>query len=230
MIVRPANLWAAAWLPLVLILLVVSGAVWLPAPSAFKRPASAVDQHNAGRLSPYLTQGGQDLDKGKFLVAGRELRDPNFRESVVLLLEYGEQGTLGLIINRPLDLPLSSVLKDIEGLDRRTDSVYFGGPVAGNQLLLLLRSGRQSRNVHQIIDGLHVSADLNVLKSLIEEGKEDFRVYAGSAGWAPGQLEAEMARGDWHILPANPLHVFSKEPSSIWSELIRRSEIQVARR
>ncbi len=230
MIVRPANLWAAAWLPLVLILLILSGVIWLPAPSTSSRSVSAVDQHPARRLSPYLTQGGEDLDKGKFLVAGRELRDPNFRESVVLLLEYSEHGTLGLIINRPLDLPLSSVLKDIEGLDRRTDSVYFGGPVAGNQLLLLLRSGRQSRYVHQIIDGLHVTADLNVLKSLIDEGKEDFRVYTGNAGWAPGQLEAEMARGDWHILPANPIHVFSEEPSKVWLELIRRSEIQVAQR
>ena len=166
-----------------------------------------------------------ELSKGKFLVASKQLRDPQFFETVVLLLEYDSKGAMGLVINRPTTVKLSKVLPDIEGLQKRSDTIYLGGPVAKNQLMLLIRTSSPPEGSRLVFKDIYLSSSQTVIEKMIDkpDTPERFRVYAGYAGWAPGQLDHEVSRGGWHILQADEESVFDKTPSEIWPELIRRS-------
>ncbi len=166
--------------------------------------------------------------KGKFLVASRNLRDPTFSETVVLLTEYNRHGALGLIINRPTEVKLSKVLPEVKGLEARPDILYIGGPVAQRQMSLLIRSTSQPEGAHRVLKNIYVSSSLTVLQRMIDDDAkgERFRAYAGYAGWAPGQLDRELSRGGWHVLQADAETVFDKKPSEIWPELIRRGSAQ----
>lgn len=168
------------------------------------------------------------LSAGRFLVAGEHLRDPNFGRSVVLLLNYGERGARGLIINRRSQVKLSTLFPRVSGLHQRPDTVYIGGPVARNQLLVLLRSDSPPGRADHIIDDLYVSSSRQTLiEALNRPGSSvPVHVYAGYAGWAPGQLDHEVARGDWHILPGDAEVVFSKTPNKVWRELLEKGAVQ----
>ncbi len=168
--------------------------------------------------------------KGMFLVASRDLRDPNFSQTVVLLIDYNWQGAMGLIINRPTEVRLSKVFPGIEGLRDRTDTVYIGGPVARNQMMLLIRSSNPPGGSLHIFEDIYASSSQTVVKRMIDDGgpQERFRVYAGYAGWAPGQLDQELSRGDWHLLQANAETLFDKAPQEVWPELIRLSPVLTA--
>lgn len=171
------------------------------------------------------------LAKGKFLVASRDLIDPNFSETVVLLIDYDWHGAMGLVINRPSEVRLSTVLPGMEGLQQRTDTIYIGGPVARSQMLLLLRSDNQPQGSRHVFEDIYASSSRTVLQRMIDgaHGTGRFRVYAGHAGWAPGQLDREVSRGDWHVLQADAETIFDMAPSEIWPELIRRSTVLWAR-
>jgi len=166
--------------------------------------------------------------KGKFLVASRKLLDPQFSKTVVLLLEYNRQGAMGLIINRPTELKLSKIFPDIEQLQQLSDTIYLGGPVAKNQLLLLIRTANPSGNSRHIFEDIYVSSSQEVIQQMIEapESGQRFRAYAGYAGWAPGQLDHEILRGGWHVLKADVETVFDKLAPEIWPALIHRSSAQ----
>ncbi len=165
------------------------------------------------------------LSRGKFLVASRQLKDPNFTETVVLLVEYDRSGAMGLVLNRPTEMRLSTVLPDMEGLQDLPHTVYVGGPVAKNQMLLLIRSGSKPDDARLIFDDIYVSSSRALLRKMVDhrDPGQTFRLYAGHAGWAPGQLDQEVARGGWHILQADVATVFEKAPAEIWPELIQRS-------
>ena len=169
--------------------------------------------------------------KGRFLIASRQLLDPHFAETVVLLIEYDQQGAMGIIINRPSELKLSAVLPEIEVLRQRPDTVYLGGPVAKNQLLLLIRTSSPPEGSLLVFKDIHVSSSQEVMQRMIKnpQGEERFRVYAGYAGWAPGQLDNEIAAGGWHVLRADAETVFDKSAPEIWPDLIRRSSAQWVR-
>jgi putative transcriptional regulator len=161
------------------------------------------------------------LRKGMFLVADPRLRDPNFSESVVLLVRYGRNGALGLIINRPSEVDLSTVFPEKEWLRQRTDKVHVGGPVELDQAMFLVRSETEPEDSVHVFADVYVSSNPKVLKGMIENKVEKFRVYAGYAGWAPRQLDHEMSRGDWHALRADVETIFEKPSGEIWPELIR---------
>ncbi len=169
--------------------------------------------------------------KGRFLIASRQLLDPQFAETVVLLIEYSQHGAMGVIINRPSELKLSAVLPEIEVLRQRPDAIYLGGPVAKNQLLLLIRTSRPPEGSRLIFEDIHLSSSQAVIQRMIEnpQDEERFRVYAGYAGWAPGQLDNEIATGGWHVLRADAETVFDKSASEIWPDLIHRSSAQWVR-
>lgn len=171
------------------------------------------------------------LAKGKLLVASRQLRDPNFAESVVLLVSYGPGGAMGVVINRPTKVPLASVLPGVKELRGRKETLYVGGPVAKHQMVLLVRSPTKPDDSTPVFGNVYATASLAALRQAISDkaSKAEFHAYAGYAGWAPGQLEAEVARGDWHIIAADAKTVFDQPPSDIWPELIRRLEGQWAR-
>ena len=162
--------------------------------------------------------------RGSFLIASRQLVEPTFARRVVLLLDHDERGGIGLVINRPTEVPLSHVVRGLDGLAGREARIRSGGPVERNRLFLLMRSDRHPPGTQQILDDTFGSSTLDPLRALLAQGEADalrFVVFAGYAGWAPGQLEAEIERGDWHVAPARSEHVFDTAPSEVWTRLIR---------
>ncbi len=187
------------------------------------------DQHAFARSLGSPANHGFNFEikpaKGKFLVADRNLIDPNFSKTVILLTDYHQYGATGLIINRPTKLKLSKAFPEMEKLRHRTDTLYFGGPVAKGHIHLLIRSEDQPEGSRRVFDNIFVSSSLAVLQKMIdnEAGGATFRVYAGYAGWAAGQLDRELSRGDWHVLRADARTIFDKPSSEIWPELFIRS-------
>ena len=168
-----------------------------------------------------------ELGVGSFLVASRDLLDPNFSHTVVLLLDYSDNGALGLIINRPTEVKLGELVTDLEGVQERPETVWVGGPVAHGQMVLLLRSKKEIEGARRVFENVHFTASRLVLERLLESDNE-FRVYAGYAGWGAGQLEGEIDRGSWHVLPGAADMVFDPSPLELWRELITRGEAQWA--
>ena len=164
------------------------------------------------------------LARGRFLIAGRRLMDPNFRETVVLLIRYGKTGAMGLVINRPIQVKLSAVIPDIKELEGSKETLHLGGPVQPNKMLLLMKSAKPPPESMLIFGDVYLSSSWEELRRMIKSTsmEDKFRIYAGYAGWGPGQLESECENGDWHILEANAAALFDKKPSEIWPELIHR--------
>ena len=188
-------------------------------------------QFNPFQLTAPSPQGNPaGLARGKFLVAGRHLDDPNFSESVVLLLGYGPQGALGVIINRPTTVSLAEVLPDAVRAKPESGLVYMGGPVARTVMLVLLRSTHQSDDIEQVFEDVYFSGSPMVLQKKIDEQGGIFRMYSGHAGWGPGQLDNEVARGDWHIVTADKETIFNTPSEKIWPAFIQRSEGKWVRR
>lgn len=180
----------------------------------------------ARRLSPV-----SELAKGKFLVARKGLPDPNFARSVILLVQYNDEGAMGLIVNRPTEIKLSQLWPDMKKMQTRSDTFYEGGPVMRSAMLLLVR-GETAKVAHPVLDDLVLSGDQEWLQEMIagDFPRERLHVYSGHAGWAPGQLEWEVERGDWFIWPADAETVMSDEPGQeMWSRLLSHTESVLAR-
>ncbi|MGE0684673.1 MAG: YqgE/AlgH family protein [Candidatus Binatia bacterium] len=169
-----------------------------------------------------------ELATGKLLIANRHLRDPNFAETVILLLEYSKDSAMGVVINRPTTVHLATVLSEMEALKTRTDLVYLGGPVGRNQMLLLARTAQEPADAKQILDNVYLVSSQEALQQLVEHNDAalNLRAYVGYAGWAPQQLDAEVARGDWHIYAADATVVFDTPAAQLWQKLISRSEFE----
>jgi putative transcriptional regulator len=160
-----------------------------------------------------------------FLVAKRGLQDPNFSQTVVLVTHPRQGGPWGVIINRPLALPLSEVLTDQESLKNRKDVIYFGGPVTPEGLVFLVRSPSPPQRAVPVLHDVYFTGDTEYIDGLLKRPNptHGLRVYAGYSGWAPGQLQREIERGGWHVVPADADTVFEKDPARIWPELIQRA-------
>jgi putative transcriptional regulator len=168
---------------------------------------------------------------GSFLVANRQV-EGFFAESVIVLVDHGAHGSLGLIVNRPLGSTLAELLPDFEGARGRDEHAWLGGPVGPGQLLLLIRARETPRGAAFVLEGLHVSGSRDTLRELLAKprGSVEFRAYLGYAGWAPGQLAGELARGDWTLAPGDAASVFARESEGLWERLLRRHrEIRVER-
>jgi putative transcriptional regulator len=183
------------------------------------------------RQEPGGSDSKEELAKGKFLVASRKLRDPNFKETVVLLIDYGPDGAMGLVINRPSEIKLATVFPDIKALKERKDTIYVGGPVAVNRMLLLVGAPLVPEASQEVTQDVYISSSWKVLERLMKDAakEERFRIFAGYAGWAPDQLDFETSRGDWHVLKADAETVFDKKPAEIWQELILRASVKWVR-
>jgi putative transcriptional regulator len=162
--------------------------------------------------------------KGVLLVASPSLEDPNFRQAVVLVVEHGSEGTVGLILNRSTNVLLSKALPDITVLKGTSYRLFAGGPVEPHRLLLLFRLKEPLADVRSVFDGVYLGRTPRVLESIITRAKptETFRAFAGFSAWAPRQLEAEMLLGAWGILPPDSISMFDKDPATLWSDCISR--------
>ena len=164
---------------------------------------------------------------GKFLVASTNLLDPNFVETVVLLVDYNSDGALGVIVNRPTDTLVSEVLPELAELSESSDRIWLGGPVAQWQLVMLARSETELSQARPVMEDLYFSASRSALESVVTE-QGQYRLYAGYAGWSAGQLDQEIERGGWRVVAAEIAMVFDQAPLDLWDELIRRSTVHWA--
>jgi putative transcriptional regulator len=177
--------------------------------------------------APALAEGefsASSVEKGVLLVASPALDDPNFSQSVVLVLEHGSEGTLGLVLNRPTNVLLSEVLPDLTVLKGTTYRLFAGGPVETTRMLLLFRLKEPPADARSVFDGVYVGGTPAVLERIITQAKptDTFRAFAGVAGWAPGQLKFEMLQGAWAILPPDSIGIFDKDPATLWEDCLRR--------
>jgi len=158
--------------------------------------------------------------RGAFLVAEPAIESGPFHRSVVLLLAHGEDGTLGLIVNRVTRMQLSEALPELD-VDGAPYELHFGGPVAIDGLVVLFRSETPPPNADPVMEDVYYSGDRNVLEELIRDEKRsgELRLFVGHSGWAPGQLDAELLRGTWHVRRANASLVFDTPPERMWEEL-----------
>jgi len=162
------------------------------------------------------------LGKGVFLLASPRLRDPNFRQTVVLLCEHGPEGALGVVVNRPTAMSISEALPHVPIIEGAAHVLYAGGPVQTNQVMLLYRGSQFPENAHPVFDGVCLGGDMGMVERILTTtgSKEFFRAYLGYSGWGPGQLEGEMKAGSWILVPADPTWVFEKDASSIWHDMV----------
>ncbi len=163
---------------------------------------------------------GERPARGMFLVAEPDLLDPNFARSVVLLIDYGENGAAGVIVNRRTEARLVDLLPDIEDTEGAAGRVFLGGPVSPEGVLVLLRADAAPEASRPVFDDVYVSASRDVLERLVKGGGT-FRVYAGHAGWAPGQLDWEIRQGGWALVPADVDALFDDEPDEVWSRMLK---------
>ena len=154
------------------------------------------------------------------LVARAELPDPNFKDAVVLAMNNIASAPGGLIINRPTRMAVSSLFPDLERLAKLDDKVYFGGPVQIESVSFLFRADTPPEDAIQVLDGVYLGTNEQLLRKLLgrERPMEGLRIFIGYSGWGPGQLQSEIARGDWMLKPAQPRAIFDVKPEHPWPE------------
>jgi putative transcriptional regulator len=158
--------------------------------------------------------------RGVFLVANARIDGGPFERSVVLLLAHGDQGTLGLILNRPTDISLEEALPDLSEREVSHD-LFLGGPVAVDGLLVLFRSDAPPVDAEHVMGDVYYTGERGVLDQLLTKGKKssELRLFFGHSGWAPGQLEGELRKGAWDVVPVDALTIFRVEPHLMWEHL-----------
>jgi len=152
------------------------------------------------------------------LVARDGLPDPSFADSIVLVMNDLGPGPVGIVLNRPSPVPVSQLLPELKRLAKLPDKVYFGGPVELESLWFLFRAAGQPEHAVKACDGVYLSGDRRLLLELLGRDKpmDGLRIFAGHAGWAPGQLENEIERHDWTAKRAEAEAIFGARPEHPW--------------
>jgi putative transcriptional regulator len=159
---------------------------------------------------------------GVILVAPPMMHDPNFRRSVVLLCEHSPEGSLGLILNRPLGVHLAEV---VPGIDGHEHPLVQGGPVQTDTLHFLHTFGELVPDSKPVGNGIYWGGDFEMMKMLIETGRvsrSESRFFLGYSGWSPGQLLEEINQGGWILSPGDAEAVFKSDASNLWRSVLRR--------
>lgn len=161
---------------------------------------------------------------GHFLVASRHLRDPNFLQSVVLMIHHSDEGAMGVVLNRPADKTIDDVWEMI-GNDpcECDDQVFIGGPVPGPLVAVHLLS---EFSEEEIMPGLFASSHRDALDLIVRKTDEPFRLYSGHSGWGSGQLESELEVGGWLHTPARIDEVFG-DHEAVWKAVTQRIGLEI---
>jgi putative transcriptional regulator len=183
-----------------------------------------------GRPSQQGHEADDGLSVGKLLVASRTLTDRNFFQTVVLLIAYGEDGAAGFILNRQSNRTVGELLPIPDFRDGANGLAFLGGPVERSAARGLLHSESERRDLYRVLDGVYLLHDSDELtRGLAGETRGDhLRVYVGYAGWGAGQLEREVALGQWHVFEATTAAIFDPKPETLWQRQIRRTETLMA--
>jgi putative transcriptional regulator len=156
------------------------------------------------------------------LVAAPPLVDPNFDRTVVLMLEHGESGALGIVLNRPSDTTLQDVFPEWRELVSPPGVAFAGGPVATDAVIALAR--RRAAPIEGFTEILDDLGTINLADDPLDVGGSlvSLRVFAGYAGWATGQLEEEMTQGAWFDVALHADDPFAAAPERLWRDVLRR--------
>lgn len=160
--------------------------------------------------------------KGNFIVSRYNLPDPNFNETVILMLEHNQEGAFGLIINRPLSITVHDAIPELEGDRAYKSPVFLGGPVQ-KEIILALHNGGELNSGTEIIPSVYFEPSFNRLFSYFEGEEIDSKIltFMGYSGWGAGQLESEMEQDTWIIIPANTDLVFLEDPQQGWRKVLK---------
>jgi putative transcriptional regulator len=165
----------------------------------------------------------QTIANGTLLVASPGITDANFARSVVLVLRHGDDGTIGVVLNRPTNLVPAETFPELtQSIGSYTGKLFRGGPIAPTRLLYLVR-GLAAATVSgpEVLDKVFLSVEDATLPDMVRlaDGTNELRLYAGHAAWVPGELQREIATGGWQVLRATPELVFHADPGKLWMEL-----------
>lgn len=164
---------------------------------------------------------------GKLLVATDAVRGEIFAHTVILLLHYDESGAMGLVVNRPTEVEPAEVMDDPETLSAYQGTLFWGGPVEMAGLRVLVRSEAPPEGAEAIVGNVHL-VPFEEAESRLPADAASLRLYIGYAGWAPGQLDGELATGSWDVRAAAEELVFADDPRSLWQQLKPEREYRVA--
>jgi putative transcriptional regulator len=161
----------------------------------------------------------QETPNAILLIAKPGLQDPNFRETVVLVTQAADASTIGVILNRP-----TAAKHPQSG-----DTLYFGGPVMQEVTVALFRAERApDASAFAVLKGVYLTMHPQNIEPLLAQRAGNYRLYSGFSGWSPGQLESELQRDGWYLLPASTQLVFRKDTAGMWQELVRKARGRVA--
>ncbi|HEX4134282.1 MAG TPA: YqgE/AlgH family protein [Bryobacteraceae bacterium] len=171
----------------------------------------------------------KDLGLGKILIMQRNVPDPHFAHSVILLAKFDRTGSLGLMLHYRSDMSIRKALAGMKGAENRTDTLFVGGPVEMQGVLALLRSDVPPEDASHVAGKLYLLTSKQSISAALADKKRkpgDLHVYLGYTGWAAGQLEREVRLNGWYIFDYDQSLVFDEHPETLWDRLIARTELQ----
>lgn len=169
--------------------------------------------------------------RGHLLVAMPQMEDPNFHKTVILLCEATAEGAMGIVVNRPMPFTLGQVYEGQEIKERESadEPVHFGGPVQTEVGFLLYEGGAEYQSSLYVDRGISLGTSLDILRDIARgTGPDRFLFALGYAGWGPDQLEGELARNDWLLVPLDPELIFTTSPERRWEKAVRSLGIEPA--
>lgn len=163
-----------------------------------------------------------DSHAGRLVVATPDLADPNFSHTVVLVLEHDDDGALGIVLNRPSEVPVADALPGWSRLASHPEVVFVGGPVETDAIIALglARGAGQGEEWRPIVGRLR-AVDLTRDPDAVDD-LEQIRVFAGYAGWTGGQLDHEVEEGGWFVVDALDDDAITRDPSQLWRRVLTR--------
>jgi putative transcriptional regulator len=171
-------------------------------------------------LQPFFPTSADDSSHltAILLTARSELPDPDFADSVVLVMNNLGAAPMGVIVNRPTQVSVAEIFPDLKRLAHVHDKVFFGGPVALDTVWFLFRAAKPPKDAIRAFGDIWLSADRDLLLTLLGRDKpmDDLRIFLGHCGWEPGQLEAEIEYGAWTLGHANPDAIFKSKSNHPW--------------
>lgn len=182
--------------------------------------------------APLRAAPDEQLTAGKLLVASDETQDPRFFQAVIYVVRHDSEGTMGLIINRPIARgPVDDLLKGI-GADAAGSQVeivvHYGGPVSGEKGFLLHTDDVTSEASWKTSTGIAMTSDAKIIQAIAAgAGPQRFLFALGYAGWAPGQLEGEIKANKWFIIPADEALIFDPDSDTKWRRAVDKRRIRL---
>jgi putative transcriptional regulator len=191
---------------------------------ALPQTAAAFPQHPLRAMSP---------QPGMFLYASPELPDAHFAHSVIVLVTYSDEGAMGLIINKPTEIPATDAVPDLKDEHGKLPPLYYGGPVDTAHIFFVLKDAIPPKGSLRVTDHVYMAWSREILDAALKRDPsgKNLRIYSGYAGWGPGQLDGEIRRGDWVVSDADPDSIFSEDPRKVWPKIYNiRDKIEVRSR